>query len=76
MLLNIFVHFVFRNLWWIESSNEQHLFEIEIFCNIINVFTVTFDASWLNKTIHFFYLRHLNGRKYVFNFDKLSKSVY
>ncbi len=30
-------------LWWIESSREQHLFEIQIFCNIINIFTVTFD---------------------------------
>ncbi len=29
--------------WWIESSKEQYLFETEIFCNIINVFTVTFD---------------------------------
>ncbi len=29
-------------LWWIESSKEQHLFEMEINCNI-NVFTVTFD---------------------------------
>ncbi len=41
----------------IESSIEQHLFEIEIFSNIINVFTVTFDhfnASWLNKSINFF----------------------
>ncbi len=33
----------FRILWWIESSKEQHLFEIGIFCNIINAFTVTFD---------------------------------
>ncbi len=44
----------FRILWWIESSIEQHLFEIEIFPNIINVFTVTFDqfnASLLNKSI-------------------------
>jgi len=35
-----------------ESSKEQHLFEIEIFCNIINIFTVTFDqfnASFLNE---------------------------
>ncbi len=30
-------------LWWIESTREQHLFEIQIFCNIRNVFTVTFD---------------------------------
>ncbi len=26
----------------IESSNEKQLFEIEIFCDIINVFTVIF----------------------------------
>ncbi len=39
-----------------ESSKEQHLFETEIFCNIIDVFTVTFDqhnASLLNKNIIF-----------------------
>ncbi len=36
---------------------EQHLFEIDIFCNITNVFTVTFaqfNASSLKKTIHLF----------------------
>ncbi len=33
----------FRFLWWIESSEEQRLSEIEIFCNIINVFIITFD---------------------------------
>jgi len=37
---------------------EQHLFESETFCNIINVFLiVVFDqlkASLLNKSIHFF----------------------
>jgi len=27
----------------IESSKEHHLFEIEIFYNIINMLTVTFD---------------------------------
>ncbi len=35
-----------------ESSKEQHLFEIEIFCSIINVFTVTFhqfNASLMTK---------------------------
>ncbi len=31
----------------IESSKEQYLFKIEIFCNVINVFTVTFDQSFL-----------------------------
>ncbi len=25
------------------NSKEQDLFEMEVFCNIINVFTVTFD---------------------------------
>ncbi len=42
--------------FWEEISKEQHLFEIEILCNILNVFTVTFDqfnTSLLNKTIHF-----------------------
>ncbi len=37
---------------WTERSKEQHLFEIKILCNIINVFTVTFDQfneSLLNK---------------------------
>ncbi len=36
---------------------EKHLLEIEIFCNIINVFTVTFDdfnACLLIKSINFF----------------------
>ncbi len=48
VLLNIFVESViifiynlfFRSLWWIESSKEQHLFEIEIIWNIKNAFTV------------------------------------
>ncbi len=49
--------FFFRFLWWIESSEEQHLSEIEIFCNIINVFIIIFDqfkASLLNKSINFY----------------------
>jgi len=32
-----------RVFWWIKISEEQHLFGIEIFCNTVNVFTVTFD---------------------------------
>ncbi len=47
----------FRIHRWIESSKEQHLFETEIFCYIMNVFTVTFDqfnALWLNKCIFLF----------------------
>ncbi len=38
-----------------QSSKEQHLFETENFCNIINAFTVTFDqlnVSLLNKSIN------------------------
>ncbi len=62
-MLNIFdeteVRF-FRILWWVESSNEQDLFEIEIICNN-NVFSVTFDsfnASFLNKSIIVFGFYH------------------
>ncbi len=50
--------------WWIERSKDQHLFEIEIFCNIINVLTVKFDqfnASLLNK--YSFLEKHLNDPK-------------
>ncbi len=39
---------------WIESSKEQHLFEIEIFCNIVSVFTETFDHSSISKSINLF----------------------
>ncbi len=42
----------FMILRWIESSKEQRLLEIGIFCNIIKVFNVTFDqfnASLMNK---------------------------
>ncbi len=54
---NSWVDFFFRFLWWIESSEEQHLSEIEIFCNIINVFIIIFDqfkASLLKKSINFY----------------------
>ncbi len=32
-------------LRWIESSKEHNLSEIEIFCDILNAFIVTFDQS-------------------------------
>ncbi len=32
-------HFIFRIIWWIENSKGQHLFETEIICNFINIFT-------------------------------------
>ncbi len=34
---------IFFRIIWIESLKEQHLFEMQIFYNIINVFTSTFD---------------------------------
>ncbi len=59
VLLNISVetvmHFIFQDSQMNGNiSKEQHLFETEIFCNIINVFTVTFhqfNASLMNKSI-------------------------
>ncbi len=56
LLPNIFVEMVINYIFH-ESSKEQHLFEIEIFSNIINVFAVAFDqfnASLMNKSINFF----------------------
>ncbi len=55
-LLSIFVEtemfiYVLCIIWWIENSKEQHFPKTEIFCNIINVFTVTFNqfSVYLNK---------------------------
>ncbi len=44
------------------ACREQHLFEMEIFCNIVNVFTVTFDLMhpcW-NKSINVFLKNNKN----------------
>ncbi len=49
---NSFAAYYYKILWWKDISKEQHLFEIEIFCKIINVFNVTFDqfnVFFLNK---------------------------
>ncbi len=35
----------FKSLWWIESCKEQFLFEIELFCYIVNVSTVTLNCD-------------------------------
>ncbi len=54
VLLHIFVDFFFMILWWIGHSKEHYLFKVEVFCKILNVFTVTFDqfnVSLLNKII-------------------------
>ncbi len=60
VMLNIFVETVIQYIifkgYFDESLKKQHLFEIDIFCNVINVSTVTFDhfnASLINKSINF-----------------------
>ncbi len=53
MMLKTAEYNFLKLFWLIESSEEQHLSEIEIFCNIIHVFIITFDpfkASLLNKS--------------------------
>ncbi len=50
LLLNIFVETM---IFLMKCSNEQHLFEIRIFCNILNVFTIILFV--LTKVLHFFY---------------------
>ncbi len=42
---------VFIGTWWIKGSNEQNL--LEIFCNVINVFTVIFEKKILLTPIFF-----------------------
>ncbi len=61
VLLHIFVetviHFFFTILLWIKSSKEQLLFEIEIFCRIINIYVVTFNqfnAFLLDKRMNWY----------------------
>ncbi len=56
-------------IWWMESTKEQHLFEMGNFCNIILVFTEPFDqlnASLLIKSVtppppH----KRLNGNEFL-----------
>ncbi len=54
---------LFFRILWIESSKEPHLFEMEIFCNIIKAYTITscfYSARWIKlmkylkkkKTVH------------------------
>ncbi len=57
---------------------EWHLFEVEIVCNIINVFTVTFDqfnASLLNKVNHLFE-KNLTNPKLLWLFSCLHDAFY
>jgi len=56
----------------IREFNKQHLFQIEILCNIINVFTVTFgqfDLSllikiWYALEIQIFHLQYTHLKDY------------
>ncbi len=61
------VDFFFWFLWWIESSEEQHLYNI-------NVFIITFDqfkASLLNKSINFYnFSSPPNKRKKIYTDSK------
>ncbi len=55
-LLKPWCTFIFQDSLMNRKFKRPHLFEIEIFCNIIDVFTVTFDqfeASLLNKSRFF-----------------------
>jgi len=36
------------------NFNEKHLFKIEIFCNVINAFTLN-QLNALNKVNHFYF---------------------
>ncbi len=50
----------------IKLKKEQHLFEIEIFCKIINVFTVTFDQLNVSLIIiHFLEEENLTDPKHL-----------
>ncbi len=58
VLLNIFVeiviHFIFQDSQMNRKFKRTALFEIDIFCNIINGFIVTFgqfNASLMDKSI-------------------------
>lgn len=55
MLFNNFWNLIFQN--FLNKKFKRTAFEIEIFCNYVNVLNVTFDqfsASLLSKSIHFF----------------------
>ncbi len=52
IIFYISLYIFFRILWQIDSSKEHNLLELEIFCNIKNIFTATFElftVSLLNK---------------------------
>ncbi len=79
VLLNIFVeiviHFIFQDSLMNRKFKRTVFFEIEIVCNIVNVFTITFNqlnASLLNKSINFFQ----EEKKYLSDLKLLSDSIH
>ncbi len=53
VLLNMFVEtmiIVFRIFWWKETSKEQCLFEIDIFCKIMNISLLSLLINLLTKS--------------------------
>ncbi len=63
VLLNIFVetvtHFVFIICCRTESLKEKHLLENKIFYKNVKIYFDQFNASLLNKSIHFFKNKNL-----------------
>ncbi len=51
---------LFRIHRWIESSKEQHLFDIKIYCNIINVTLIILMCPWWIKVLISFIPQLLN----------------
>ncbi len=49
----------FSGFFFLESSEERHLSEIQIFCNIINVFIIILYQSLLNKSINFYNIYYI-----------------
>ncbi len=55
----------FKIFWSIESSKDN-LFETEVFCNNVNISTVTFDQSLLNNSINFLKKQILTDPKFIY----------
>ncbi len=56
VMLDIFVETdFFMILWWIESWNKQHLFEIDVFIITFN----TFNSSLRNKSLSSYLLPYI-----------------
>ncbi len=50
-LLNMFVETIIFSGFFDEYKREQHLFQIELFCINVKVFTVTFDQLLKKKNL-------------------------